>query len=118
MTNNEVKAFLRQYRTCMAKAQRLKADMEIFTASAKSIKGEFDECINRSAKIEKLISSHKNYLEREILIRKYIYGDTTEEIAERLKTVKLPDHPAEGVMNAYRAMAQGADKGALWLYRK
>lgn len=84
MTNNEVKAFLRQYRTCMAKAQRLKADMEIFTASAKSIKGEFDECINRSAKIEKLISSHKNYLEREILIRKYIYGDTTEEIAERL----------------------------------
>jgi len=41
-----------------------------------------------------------------------------EEIAERLKTVKLPDHPAEGVMKAYRAMAQGADKGALWLYRK
>ena len=41
-----------------------------------------------------------------------------EEITERLKTVKLPNHPAEGVMNAYRAMAQGADKGALWLYRK
>ena len=34
------------------------------------------------------------------------------------KTVSLPDHPAEGVMRAYRAMAQGADKGALWLYRK
>ena len=41
---------------------------------------------------------------------------TDEEIAERLKTVRRPDHPAPGVLRAYRAGVSGSDKGALWLY--
>ena len=41
---------------------------------------------------------------------------TDEEIAERMKHVKRPDHPANGVLNAYRAMVEGADKGCTWIY--
>ncbi|OUO94137.1 dihydroxy-acid dehydratase [Cloacibacillus sp. An23] len=43
---------------------------------------------------------------------------TDEEIAERLKHVKRPDHPAPGVLSAYRLGVSGPDEGALWLYRK
>jgi len=39
-----------------------------------------------------------------------------EEIAERLKSVVKPNHPAPGVLAAYRKGVGNADKGALWLY--
>lgn len=41
-----------------------------------------------------------------------------EEIAERMKTVKRPDHPARGVLGAYRSMVESADKGCTWIYSK
>ena len=41
-----------------------------------------------------------------------------EEIQERLSKVKKPDHPAKGIVAAYRQMATGADNGTLWLYNK
>lgn len=84
MTKNEMKQYLQQYRSCMAKAYRLGCDMQQFTASAASIKKEMDDCISRSSRIEELISSHEDLMEREILIRKYIYGDTIESIADIL----------------------------------
>lgn len=43
---------------------------------------------------------------------------TDAELAERYKEIKRPDHPAPGVLNAYRHGVSGADKGAVWLYRK
>lgn len=43
---------------------------------------------------------------------------TDEEIVERLKHVKRPDHPALGILAAYRQGVSGSDKGALWLYGK
>ena len=42
---------------------------------------------------------------------------TDEEIAERMKTVKRPDHPAKGVLAAYRNMVESADKGCTWIFR-
>lgn len=39
-----------------------------------------------------------------------------EEIANRLKTVQRPEHPARGALGAYRAMVEGVDKGCCWLY--
>ena len=39
-----------------------------------------------------------------------------EEIAARLKKIKRPDHPAPGVLRAYRAGVSGSETGALWLY--
>ena len=41
-----------------------------------------------------------------------------EEIARRLKEVKSPDHPAKGVLGAYRSMVEGVDKGCTWLYHQ
>lgn len=41
-----------------------------------------------------------------------------EEISQRLKTVVRPDHPARGVLAAYREGVSGSDQGALWLYKK
>lgn len=39
-----------------------------------------------------------------------------EEIVERMKSVKRPDHPARGVLGAYRSMVESADKGCTWIY--
>ncbi len=39
-----------------------------------------------------------------------------EEIAERMKHVKKPDHPATGVLKKYRKIVDGSDEGATWLY--
>lgn len=39
-----------------------------------------------------------------------------EEIARRLQAVKRPDHPAMGVLGAYRTMVESVDKGCTWIY--
>ena len=40
-----------------------------------------------------------------------------EKLAERRKQMpQRPDHPAPGLLAAYRSQVKGADKGALWLY--
>ena len=39
-----------------------------------------------------------------------------EEIATRLRTVKRPNHPADGVLRAYRAGVGDVNSGASWLY--
>lgn len=39
-----------------------------------------------------------------------------EEMAERMKHVKRPDHPARGILKKYRQIVEGAEKGAAWLY--
>lgn len=41
---------------------------------------------------------------------------TDEEIAERMKYVKRPNHPANGVLGAYRNMVESVDKGSTWLF--
>jgi dihydroxy-acid dehydratase len=39
-----------------------------------------------------------------------------QELAQRQQqTLKRPDHPAPGMLAAYRKMVTGAEKGALWL---
>ena len=39
-----------------------------------------------------------------------------EEIAARLRTVKRPEHPAHGVLGAYRKAAASVNEGCTWLY--
>lgn len=39
-----------------------------------------------------------------------------EEIASRLTQLQRPEHPAPGVLSAYRTMVQGVDRGCTWLY--
>lgn len=39
------------------------------------------------------------------------------EIQARLKTAVRPDHPAKGVLRAYRADVESVNKGCVWLYK-
>lgn len=53
------------------------------------------------------------------LMKKSIHLELSdEEIQLRLQNAVRPDHPASGIASAYRTMAQGADRGAVWLYRR
>ena len=40
-----------------------------------------------------------------------------EEIQARLKTAVRPNHPAKGVLRAYRAAVESVNKGCVWLYK-
>ncbi len=84
MTRKEVKAFLSEYRECMAKAYRLTDEIKRLTASADCIRMEIEECKSRCELIESIINSHTDFTQREILIRRFIYGDTIEKVAEKL----------------------------------
>jgi dihydroxy-acid dehydratase len=39
-----------------------------------------------------------------------------EELERRRKEIVKPNHPAKGVMQQYRRIVSGSEKGALWLY--
>lgn len=80
----ETKKYLEGYRKSMARAQHLRGQMAAFAASAPSISREIEECIKQGGIIEGLIISHSNICQREILLRKYVYGQTIEKIAEEL----------------------------------
>lgn len=41
-----------------------------------------------------------------------------EELAERKKNIKKPDHKAPGILRNYRQVVGGAEEGALWLYKE
>lgn len=84
MSRNDTKKYLEGYRKNMARAQRLKMQMKAFTASAPSISREIEDCVRHSGIIEGFIISHNNICQREILLRKYVYGQTIEKIAEEL----------------------------------
>ncbi len=84
MGRTETKKYLEGYRKNMARAERLKGQMAEFAASAPSISREIEECIKQGGIIESFIISHNNICQREILLRKYVYGQTIEKIAEEL----------------------------------
>ena len=41
-----------------------------------------------------------------------------EEICARLQHITRPDHPARGVLAAYRETVSASNDGATWLYRE
>lgn len=84
MNITEIKQYLSRYKEYVAQATRLREEGGRFTASQTDINREINEYLDASHKIETLIHSHRNCLEREVLLCRYIYGDTNEEIAEAL----------------------------------
>ena len=84
MTKLQTKKYFEGYLINMARVQRLKRELEFYIAAAPSIKREISECIKKSNAIEGIIISHSDICEREIMLRKYIYGQTIERIAEEL----------------------------------
>ncbi len=84
MERNETKKKLSQYRRLMARVQQLNIDIQLYESSRKELTYERDQCLLFANHIENAIKKEKDLRKREILIRKYIYGDTLEEIAEKL----------------------------------
>lgn len=84
MTKLQTKKYFESYLINMARAQKLKRELEFYIAAAPSIKREIAECIKRSDAIEGIILSHTDICEREVMLRKYVYGQTIERIAEEL----------------------------------
>lgn len=41
-----------------------------------------------------------------------------EELLERKKQIKKPNHPAPGILRNYRSVVGGAEEGALWMYKE
>ena len=80
----EVKRVLEQYRLCMAKVSRLEMDKEIYKNCADSIDEEISTCRQIAKNIEKRICEIADFTYREVLIRRYIYGETNEQIADAL----------------------------------
>ena len=84
MELKEVRKVLEQYRPSMAKVARLQMDKEIYKNCAKSIDAEIRTCRQIAKSIENKINEIENLLYREVLIRRYIYGETNEYIADAL----------------------------------
>ena len=84
MDRNNIKKKLSQYRKLMARVQQLNVDIELYESSRKELVSERDKCLSSAVLIENNIKKVKDIRMREILTRKYIYGDTLEEIGERL----------------------------------
>lgn len=84
MTKEQTKKYLAGYLLNMARVQLLKRKLEVYAMSAPSIKREIDICIKNSGEIEEIVNSCNDILAREVAVRKYIYGQSLEKIAEEL----------------------------------
>lgn len=79
-----IKEYLKSYRTSMAKAQRIKNTAAAHGIDSARAEKELCGYLSRAAEVEEFISSAEDLIHREILIRKYIYGETNEQIAESM----------------------------------
>lgn len=103
MTKAEIKKYLSRYRAEMARAQRLKVDQLRFSCSSDLLQKQIDEATRNAEGIESAICAEQDLMNREILMRKYIYGDTLEEIACQLNysvrhVQRLLDHAVDSLI--------------------
>lgn len=84
MDRNSVKKKLAEYRKLMARVEQLNIDIQLYESSRDELIFERDKYLFSAKQIEKAIKKENDLRKREILVRKYIYGDTLEEIADRL----------------------------------
>ncbi|MBQ9769754.1 MAG: sigma-70 family RNA polymerase sigma factor [Clostridia bacterium] len=84
MTISEKKEFLKEYTRSMARVQRLNFELERHHEATLIIEPEIEQCISTAESIEALIHAIPNGLQREIMLRRFIYGETLEEIGEAL----------------------------------
>ena len=84
MTISEKKEFLKEYTRSMARVQRLNFELERHHEATLIIEPEIEQCISTAESIEALIYAIPNGLQREIMLRRFIYGETLEEIGEAL----------------------------------
>lgn len=79
-----IKDYLKEYMSSMAKAQQIKRLAETHGISPANLESELQPHLSRAAEVESFISAAENVIHREVLTRKYIYGETNEQIAEAM----------------------------------
>ena len=84
MDKKEIKKTLSNYRKLMAQAGKLEVALNIYEGCKEELTQQLKVCLESAKGIEKAINGQQDIRKREILIRKYIYGDTLEDIAQRL----------------------------------
>lgn len=84
MDKNKAKQLLSNYRKLMAEAAQLEIAMNIYEGCREELSIKLASCLASAKEIENAISKQEDLRKREILIRKYIYGDTLTQIADRL----------------------------------
>ena len=84
MTREETKKYLEGYLLNMKRAMQLKRDRALYAMAGPSITQEINKCIRECEKIEDFISSAISLRKREVLVRKYIYAQSLEKIADEL----------------------------------
>ena len=84
MDKKEIKNILSNYRKLMAKASQLEVAINIYEGCREELTAQLKNCLADAKQIEMAINTQKDIRKREILIRKYIYGDTLTEIADKL----------------------------------
>ncbi len=82
MTVNEMKNYLSEYRRLKHRAERLEVEIECFPQDKVFLEPLYKSVKKKVEDISSKIRSVKKSEYREILIRKYINGETLEEIGD------------------------------------
>lgn len=102
-----VKDYLKEYRISMQKVVRIRNMAEARGISAEERDRELRRHLEKATEIEAFISSAKNIIHREVLTRKYIYGETAEQIAESMNY--SPRHITRLVASAICSLERSAE---------
>ena len=84
MTVNEMKCYLAGYVKLKMRAEKLMRDIELYPSDKKFLVPLLESVTETAEDIATKISSVENTENRELLFRKYINGETLEEIGDKL----------------------------------
>ena len=84
MTKNEMKSYLGNYKKLKTRANRLLWEIERFPQDSAFLRPILKNVTDTVEDIAAKISCVENADQRELLVRKYIYGETFEEIGESM----------------------------------
>lgn len=84
MSVNEMKSYLASYAKLKTRAEKLVRDIEIYPSDKKFLQPLLESVTETAEDIAARISAVENTENRELLFRKYINGETLEEIGDKL----------------------------------
>ena len=84
MSVNEMKSYLGGYVKLKTRAEKLVRDIEIYPSDKKFLQPLLESVTETVEDIAARISAVENTENRELLFRKYINGETLEEIGDKL----------------------------------
>lgn len=84
MTTNEMKGYLGNYRKLKLRADKLIRDIELYPSDKAFLIPLLESVTKTAEDISEKISAVENNESRELLFRKYINGETLEEIGDKM----------------------------------